>query len=1122
MSSKTISASKDAGARHTAGGSGSGTWNGHEEHLICGLVGSQEYRSFVRFNVAWKSWNVRTLTSATLKLYRDKDHSAATTASNLKVQNMGKDWGETKYGSESSWSSSPGYNWDNRAAYGSGARRTGTTLTEAVGTPDGNQYVEDTVDVTSLVMKWAPSNIVDASGNTGKGLSNYGFILYNSDEATANKCLEFCSRETPDGAGYYPQLTLVYDESAAPTAPVNLSPSGGQGVEGVPRFKGSLADVNEYDELSAVRVKVYHNSAGTSLKWDSGVKAKTGADFWVKAGVSNWKIGKTFYWKAKTKDNSGLWGPYSALQSFAATTLPSAPTGLLPEAGQTSINTPVFSGTSKANDPGEYIENAQVNVYEDEGQTTVQWASGDVATGTTNRSFSVTYAGGGLTADTVYYWKARAKDNSGGYSPWSQLRTFRTSTTGSVYGLYTGKADTLTPTLTATTSTTMNAHQYIITNAAGVEHSDTGTVGDSGTAISSVYSGTALTWGKKWYFKCRYKNLSEVWSDYVTSPFWTNASPAAQQTSPASGATVVVPELRSVFSDADVALGFDDEPSAYEVVSNSVTYIRDTNADLSAASNMIFPHYWLDDMEGDVLERVQVDYGTASADTVTYDTGLQSLEIDSPGDLSSETIIATWYPGGDKNAQRYVWDFSGRESDEDLFSIRTQRSTATNWTASRIQFTDTAGNYSRFTLTPSTGSFGTLNLNRDDTPSSTSGTLDWSSVASISFVLQTSGSYTGTINLDSMKSCASATTPLSYDTAYTWTAEYTDDSGAANAQGSVSAAQTFFISRLPVVKTLVVQASDLTFDEIDNPEPTLTWTFAGSDSKTQTHAQVQVVHDPGQQSEEIVFDSGMTSRTSGSFKMPTGILTHEETYDFVVTVQDRDGLTGIATIEYFVSWTPPADLTPVTTTADEFNGTIMVEWPQSVLDAADFARYEVKRYDGITWELLAQITDQTVTEYYDYGAGYGVTYTYKVTQFENVSGSNPVESIGADQPEVSVSIDDWSIVVPDRDDLLIVLYLKKDKHVPEVQEEIFRPWGRDSKVFQRSGIMGNTGTLTVIVPSDEADAFKSKTTEIIALGIPVYIKSPFGDSWKSYISPPTIAYLSGGHIDSTIKYTEVN
>ena len=113
-------------------------------------------------------------------------------------------------------------------------------------------------------------------------------------------------------------------------------------------------------------------------------------------------------------------------------------------------------------------------------------------------------------------------------------------------------------------------------------------------------------------------------------------------------------------------------------------------------------------------------------------------------------------------------------------------------------------------------------------------------------------------------------------------------------------------------------------------------------------------------------------------------------------------------------------------------------------------------------------------------------------------------------------------MVPDRDDLLVVLYLKKDKHQPEVQEEVFSPWGRDSKVFQRSGVMGNKGTLTIIVPSDEAQSFKSKMDEIIGLGTPVYIKSPFGDSWKSYINPPAISYQSGGHIDATIAYTEVN
>lgn len=1126
MATKTKSAAKDAGARHTIGGTGSGTWNGHDEHLIAGKIGTREYRSFVRFNVPWKTWNVRTLTSATLKLYRDKQHSTATTASSVKIQNMAKDWGETVYGSEGSWSSSPYYNWDNRAAYTSGARRVNTTVTAAVGTPNGNQYTEDAIDVTNLVMKWAPTNVIDTNGNTGKGYANYGFILLNADEDTDAKCLEWCSRETPDGASYYPQLTLVYDESAAPGAPINLWPSGGIGVQDIPKFKGSLNDSNEYDELAAARVKVYFDSSGNNLKWDSDVRARTGQDFVIKSGNPYWKIGKTYYWKAKTKDNSGLWGPFSALQSFTSTTLPPMPTGLLPEPGDIPGGTPVFSGVSKDKDPGGYIEYAQVNVYSDAAGTSVHWASGDVATGTTNSTFSVTYAGTGLNGGSSYYWKVRVKDNDGGYSPWSQLRLMNIPPTGVPYGLNSTKFNTLTPTLTATAPATMNAYQVIVMDKDGVQWSDTGTVASSGTAISHVYAGTALVWNSKFYWKVRTRNTSNVWSGYsYQAPFWTNASPSAVPVSPANGTATPIPLLVAGYGDADVSNGFSDPPTQLDVdlydsagTTLQHTVTKDQAAGLSDRQNSVMPYCELENFEDDILWRVtDGGYGTVTRDDTVYNTGSSSLKIANPGTVSADNILTVW-PAGDTVGKRYQWDFSGYDTDLNVIRLNFRPSTLTGLTYVRMRFVDGANNWSEFNLSASAGSFTETAITTGTSPANSSGTLDWSDVIKLDVYANLS-SYTGDLHFDRFRVYNSGTM-LSRDTVYTWHAAYTDSSGAANATGSDSADNTFKVSALPAIKSLAVQASDLTAGDIHSPSPTVTWTFSGQNSKTQAWSRLKV-YDTDIDG-ELMYDSGVIQGATASATVPEGIVSHGDTLHFLVEAADTEDLSIFNTVTYDVAFTPPADLTPIQTVADESTGAITITWPQSSLGSSAFNRYEIVRNDGVSDVIVYQTQDQTETEYVDYTAAYGVSYTYRVLQYETVSGSNPVPSQGLDESPAMVEGGDWQLVVPGYTEYTQVLYMRRHSHQDIVQQTEFEPFGRRSKVVQREGVMGAEGNLDIVVPSDELDDFKSDMNSILDLSIPVYIKSPFGDSWKSYIKPPKYSYLAGGHANVTIQFTEVD
>lgn len=226
---------------------------------------------------------------------------------------------------------------------------------------------------------------------------------------------------------------------------------------------------------------------------------------------------------------------------------------------------------------------------------------------------------------------------------------------------------------------------------------------------------------------------------------------------------------------------------------------------------------------------------------------------------------------------------------------------------------------------------------------------------------------------------------------------------------------------------------------------------------------------------------------------------------------------------YTTTWTPPDAVTNFSATGDDTRGYVVLDWDTSSLSGSDFLQYKVyKSTDGgNNWTVLATITNQATSHYDDYPASFSTPYTYKVTQWKNISGGSPLESPDSDIVTTSIDGDEWWLVVDGRDDLSFVLYVDDESHSSPFQQEIFEPFGRSRKVIVRSGIWGREGSLSFYILSENRIDYLNRLAGIQALTVPVYLKNPFGDTHLVYLEPATVTYLPGGGARVSVNYTEV-
>jgi hypothetical protein len=233
-----------------------------------------------------------------------------------------------------------------------------------------------------------------------------------------------------------PSVDIFYDRplNVPPFAPELTAPANDTWItSSKPAFNWTFKDVNSSDTQSAYQLQISATSAFATTTYDSGTVVSTTSSHTPSSALSE----GSFYWRCRTRDKAGAWGPYSAgrLVKIDYT----APTAQTPtEAGVWSTSATVNFTWTPSSDNISGIAGYYVCIGTTAGGTDIvsdQW------TATPNYTMS------GGTNGTAYYAKIKATDNAtntgsyGGNSDGITVdTTMPTAATPSDTGLYTNSS----------------------------------------------------------------------------------------------------------------------------------------------------------------------------------------------------------------------------------------------------------------------------------------------------------------------------------------------------------------------------------------------------------------------------------------------------------------------------------------------------------------------------------------------------------------------------------------------------------------------------------------------------------------------------------------------------------
>ena len=1138
MPSTTIYANK--GARIADSGSFE-AGAGASDFLPVGLYSGYKYRTLLGFSYSFTGWtgissavlNLRTSTQFYVAFGSDPD---------VTVQRLTTAWSE---GSADSLSSSNAVTWANQ--------------------PSATATNQATFDVSTAENDWVSVNITGILQDALAVGVFQGVRIIAVDEGAASDVTEFYSDDTTSK----PSISITYSTNNAPNAPTGLTPTGDTIINSLtPTLAGTFSDPDAGDSLSGIQILVYEDN-GTTLKWDSGTLTASGSSF-SKSYAGPALTGNTFYkWQARTKDAAGAWGAYSAQQRFKVNSVPTAPSqsfsgGL----SDTTTLTPVMWLTHNDADASDQNMLGYHIIVTRASDGSTMWDTGDVSVSAIHTK-DVTYAGAALSWQTSYRWKGRTKDSNGAWSPYSADQTFTTHSTATPVGLYpsgSAIASSLTPLLIGSrgqsgdTLASAEVEVYASDGTTLIWSSGTFTSGVSATGFTKT-CGTTLSSATTYKWRARVTGAiggTSAWSALQT--FLTPDTNTPTITTPIGpGITDLTPDLTFtrgvnfnrhelfVYAEDGTTLLFSDTPVAYTATgSKTVTY-----AGTALAYGQTYK--W--------KVRVSADGGTnwtSYAGLVSFSTDIAGIPtLTAPIDDSWQTTTTPTFTGNTESAEvistyrillyasdmtTLVWDSGDLAGSGTSFSKVYNGSTALTkgaqyfWQAKYAKSGPVPGGYSALqsfhinadpsapsgldpapgtviadTLTPT---FKATFVDSDiaawgDTP--TVYDVEVYRVSDDALMHALTDSTSLATGQNSITRAAEGTA-LSYEVEYSWRARYTDSKSAA---GTWSPLRVFKPSQSPTA-TLTAPGATLT-----SPSFTVSWTFSSPGSKAQKSYRVIVSRSSD---DVVVYDTGTVISADTSWVMPTGYLLNATDYDIAVTLGDTDDLTSTDTVATLSDWTAPAAPANFSAATDPDNSTVILRWDQSALDPADFSFYAVYRrvVGEETWTPYATITTQSTTEYIDQFAANGVTYDYKVTQFQKVPGDVDLESEEESIASALLDVDVWFVVGADgAADHCFELPVANEGHQQPVQQEVFEPLGSRRKKTARGNVLGNEGTLDVNFTSDEREAAKRRLTYLAETQGPHILKSPFGDVWLVEFAGPVYKYAPGGHVAVTIAWIEV-
>ena len=359
-------------------------------------------------------------------------------------------------------------------------------------------------------------------------------------------------------------------------------------------------------------------------------------------------------------------------------------------------------------------------------------------------------------------------------------------------------------------------------------------------------------------------------------------------------------------------------------------------------------------------------------------------------------------------------------------------------------------------------------------------------------------------------------------------------------QGPVPA----FASYTNVVAPTIVFTAPTSGGTVTTPMPQVA--FNGVVQAGRTLKQYRVIFSEGT---NLIFQSPwITSIQSGSYSVvyvpPQQYLLNTHTYTVTVRVRDSINLEPSASLSFTVSYTPPANPTPVTVNIVPYNqenaGYVQVTWDNSDIDV-DFRSWNIYRKDdeldgtgavveqGVFVKLFEEFDVVGAYEFRDYFAPAGHKVTYMVTQvadrFEAL-----LESSGTQVVSYPVSDGYWLIDPTPETSTAGAFRLRivtADDYTDEWEESDFVVVGRGRHV-DRGTHLGLNGSLTVELRDDGGTTARQKKRRLELFKEEVrdvFMRTPFGDTYWVSVGNLQIGRLAGvgtsEYATATIPYKEI-
>jgi hypothetical protein len=326
-----------------------------------------------------------------------------------------------------------------------------------------------------------------------------------------------------------------------------------------------------------------------------------------------------------------------------------------------------------------------------------------------------------------------------------------------------------------------------------------------------------------------------------------------------------------------------------------------------------------------------------------------------------------------------------------------------------------------------------------------------------------------------------------------------------------------------------VPTGNITFPDnepIDNPVPTITWTFTPTGGRAQTSYEITITDTA---TNTTAYWSGKVTSAATSHTVSDGTaLKNSHTYSIKLTVTDTVGVTDDDVTPFTTDWVPP-DAPPFTVvTADtETNGFVTILWDDDAQDAT-FYSYRLYRRTIDTdavWQLVTEVsTIQPEYAYEDWTASAGYN-EWALVQVATRYGA-PVESEYVPILDFASFTDYWLVHPTDTTKNLRLYYVTADAFTDVMEREDVALIGQGRHVDLGTAL-GVQGTISGTVwdrPEATAHEQRLALQELFRSKTKVMLRNPFGDNWQVTLGDPSFDRVAAGPSEYhtfSLPYSEV-